>query len=179
MKHLLTLLLALAVAATWWLQPPAETTSTTTAVTVDYAITDFYARQTGTDGRTRRILQADRVEHDRTHDQSRLTRPRALLYRGEAPLWLVRADHGLQADDQRRLELSGDVVAHRRGEDENHYTLVESERMLLFPRKEYLETDQPLIISSPSAMLSGVGAQAWLDEGRIKLLSQAVGHYQP
>ena len=56
---------------------------------------------------------------------------------------------------------------------------IRTEDMRVLPNTNYGETDKLVIINTPGSESRGVGMRAFLDQGRVELLSQVHTLYDP
>ena len=54
---------------------------------------------------------------------------------------------------------------------EGKFTSLSTERLIVYPKRNYLETSSPVFIDNEIGRTSSVGLQAFLDEGNYKFFS--------
>ncbi len=177
-KNLLTLFLAIAVLLTWYLAPEPLTTPDTPGNNSDSFMTHFKRSKMDLQGNLTSIFTAERVDHYPDDDRAELVQPRGTTYHADKPPWQLRADRGTQWKRNNELILKGDVVAHQPYPDGKRFSRIETEETRLQLDRDYLETDHPIAFTTERSKTTSIGAQAWLDTGKIHLLEQASGHYE-
>ena len=55
---------------------------------------------------------------------------------------------------------------------------MKTSQLYVFPDKQYAETDKPVTIEQPGSVINSVGLRAFMDTGKVELLSQARGTYE-
>ncbi len=179
MRNLITVLLVVAVAITWYLAPPPQPGGPKKDAPVDYFLVDFDRMQMDTNGTISTFFHAQRADHYPGLEATKMIQPRAISYSEGRPPWFVRADHGVQFEKKDWVRLTGDVVANQRYPDSDKFTMVESEIMDLYTKKEYFKTDLAIKITTEDSVTTSVGAEGWMESGRLLLLSNAAGRYEP
>ena len=51
--------------------------------------------------------------------------------------------------------------------------------LVVYPEKDYAETDRPVTITEPRGRTEGVGMEAFLEEQRLVLLNEVYSRYDP
>jgi len=108
-------------------------------------------------------------------DLWQLEAPRWRLTQDEGAPWLGQANRGRVWGDATRADLRGDVVLRR--EENSGTTRLETTLMHLEIPERYAHTDQAVTLIGPDFQVNAMGARAWLDEERIKLLNDARGQH--
>lgn len=143
---------------------------------------DFYALGSRTvqfqeDGSRHYELVAERVEHVRSTDISRLSKPDLLLYRGSPHPWHVSSQHGEVAAGGAAVELI-DQVRIERTDAKGRATVITTSRMTVLPDKHYAQTEQAVRIQAANGVTTATGMNAYLDDGRMLLLSNVRGQHE-
>lgn len=100
-----------------------------------------------------------------------------MLYRdGELP-WHVRSERGEVSPQGTEVELI-DNVRTERTDAKGRHTLLTTSRMTVFPEREYAETQQAVRIEAANGVTTGQGMKAYLNEGRMLLLSNVRGQHE-
>lgn len=143
---------------------------------------DFYAEGSRTvqyqaDGQLDYVLTSDRVTHLRATDRTLLTRPELRLYRGETRPWHVRSERGEVSPGGEEVELIDQVLVKHVDARERPLEITTS-RMTVLPDKRYAQTRQAVRIVGANGATTATGMNAYLDEGRISLLSNVRGQHE-
>lgn len=152
------------------------------AVTPDETAIDYYAINARSvqylpDGKVQYEMTADKVEHVKATDVSLLTRPDLQMYRGTAFPWHVQSARGEVSPGGEQVELIDDVRVARTDE-KNRSTIITSSRMTVFPQKQYAQTEQAVRIDAGGGVTTAKGMKAYLNDGRMDLLSNVRGQYE-
>ena len=179
---LLTLIAAVLVAIGYWnirpesfMQQPPEAASATPDI--DFYVINSRTVQYQTDGRRNYEMTAEKVEHIKASDVSLLTRPDLRSYRGSELPWHVRSERGEVSGDGSEVLLI-DKVRIARSDAKGRPTIITSSRMTVLPEKDYAETDQAVRIKAANGVTTATGMKAYLDDGRMLLLSNVRGQHE-
>lgn len=138
----------------------------------DFFMTNFVTRVMDKTGSLERELSADRLDHYPDTDTNELLAPSMKLYRGPEVAWQVVSERGWVSADQDVVLLQGQVTIWQDGENGERRLEIITRDMRVLPESEYAETDQAALIRTPRGETRGVGMRAYLDRGRLELLSQ-------
>lgn len=144
---------------------------------VSYYLRDLTLTVTRDDGSVDYRVDAERM---RRFDETKtwtFRAPRWTLFTADGPPWHGTADFGRAWDDGDQARLSGNVHMWRpKGASSRPLDVVTSE-VYLKPRQDYARTDRPLVATSPGMRLRGIGAELFMKQQRLKLLSHVEGDY--
>ena len=144
---------------------------------IDFYVTNSRTVQYQADGKRNYELSADKVEHLKATDISLLTRPDLRSYRGTELPWHITSERGEVGPQGEEVELI-DNVKIERNDAKGHPTVVTTSRMTVLPEKDYAETRQPVRIVAANGVTTATGMKAYLDEGRMLLLSNVRGQHE-
>lgn len=178
---LLLIALLLAAVGYWNIRPESFMQQPPSASAEDSPI-DFYVINPRTiqyqpDGRRNYELTADKMEHIKATDVSLLTRPDLRSYRGTELPWHITSERGEVGPQGEEVELIDNVKVERT-DAEGRPTIITSTRMTVFPEKDYAETRQPVRIVAANGVTTATGMKAYLNEGRMLLLSNVRGQHE-
>ena len=71
-----------------------------------------------------------------------------------------------------------DNVRIERNDAKGRPTIITTSRMTVLPEKDYAETRQPVRIIAANGVTTATGMKAYLDEGRMLLLSNVRGQHE-
>ncbi|MES2820671.1 MAG: LPS export ABC transporter periplasmic protein LptC [Pseudomonadota bacterium] len=176
-----TLLAALLAAAGYWNISPVSFMEKTVTATDDSAI-DFYVIKADTvqyqaDGELHYEMTADRMEHLKTTDMTLLSAPDLMLYRGTPLPWHVRSARGEVSPKGKEVELIDDVRVERT-DAKGRPTILTTSRLTVIPEKEYAQTSQAVRIEAANGVTTAKGMKAYLNDGRMLLLSNVRGQHE-
>ncbi|MBD3647813.1 MAG: LPS export ABC transporter periplasmic protein LptC [Pseudomonadales bacterium] len=125
-------------------------------------------------GQIQHRIKASRFTHFPANDVTVLKDPDLDLLTGEA--WNIAARHGQllpkPAHPEQMVEFWEHVVATRESPD-GGFTNIQTERLSVFPDRDYAETDETVYIDNPSGRTSAAAMKAWFDPGRYQFFSDA------
>jgi lipopolysaccharide export system protein LptC len=178
---LFTLAAALLAAVGYWNINPNSFSDRPTPVGAENAI-DFYVVNANTvqyqaDGKLHYEMTASKLEHVKASDINLLTEPNMQLYRGGEYPWKIRSARGEVAPEGKEVELI-DQVRVERTDAKGRPTILTTSRLTLFPEKEYAQTQQAVRIDAANGVTTAQGMKAYLNDGRMLLLSNVRGQHE-
>lgn len=100
------------------------------------------------------------------------------IFKNGQPDWQARALSGLTVDNGDVIELKGDVVIQQDKEAYNEPTQFSTTRLMLSPKKEYAETQEPVTIHQGTSITHSTGMNVDIRAGEITLLSNVKSRYE-
>ena len=178
---LLSVALAGLAAAAYWLNRPdglmGERQTVGIDSTIDYYVENARSVQFQEDGRLRYRMTAEHLEHLRSSDVTLLTRPDLLLHRGADYPWHVQSARGEVSPGGSEVELI-DEVRVARTDAQGRPTVLTTDRMTVFPDRDYAQTSQPVRIEAANGVTPATGMQAYFNDGRMLLKSNVRGQHE-
>jgi lipopolysaccharide export system protein LptC len=179
---ILLLIALLLVAVGYWNIRPESFMQDAPVTQGEESPIDFYVINSRTvqyqpDGKRNYVMTAEKVEHIKASDISLLTRPDLHSYRGSELPWHVTSERGEVGPQGEEVELI-DNVKIERTDAKGRPTIVTTSRMTVLPEKDYAETRQPVRIVAANGVTTATGMKAYLNEGRMLLLSNVRGQHE-
>lgn len=143
----------------------------------DYFLEDFTANVMTASGLPRYRLQGVRLEHFPDDDSILIQKLILQLFRNTLPEWTATAERGYIYDKGQRIELKGTVHLQRPAIASNHALELTTRDLVIYPEKEYAETEAAVNIISGKNTISAVGMRLDLSNGRLELLAKTQGNY--
>lgn len=172
---------ALLIALGYWnIRPESfdeQHTAVATETSVDFFVVNPHTQQFKEDGSLNYRMKADKLEHIKATDITLMSQPDLLLYRQNEAPWHVQSQRGEVAPAGKQVELIDDVRVQRT-DNKNRQTLLTTSRLTVFPDKEYAETSQAVKIDAANGVTTATGMKAYLNEGRMDLLSNVRGQHE-
>jgi lipopolysaccharide export system protein LptC len=137
-------------------------------------INDF--NETGT---LKSKIIGQQIYHFPGEEDSEIIQPRVTFFRDEGSPVLISADHGWINKDGTRVLLRGHSVITREKSEFNQFMKLESPELIIWPDKEYIETDKAVKINSDSTVATGIGMKAYLDKEHYLLLNKVRSRHMP
>ena len=100
------------------------------------------------------------------------------LFNAGIPDWHASAQTGLTANNGELIELSGDVIIQQNETTHENPTTLSTMSLLLSPKKEYAETQEPVTIQQGTSVTRAVGMNVDTRAGKIILLSNVKSRYE-
>ncbi len=129
-------------------------------------------------GAPKRTLQAKRLAHYPDTDSNELEQPYIVLHHPEKPPWHVRSERGWINGEGKVILLLGAVKIWREETAENHRVDIETYDLRVLPDSDYGETDKAVLIRTPTTETRGIGMRAYLERGRVEILSKVHTRYE-
>jgi lipopolysaccharide export system protein LptC len=171
----------LAAVGYWLFRPEGfmDTTQTTSIdSTIDYYVENARSVQFQEDGHLRYRMTSERLEHLRSSDVTLLTRPDLLLHRERDDFpWHVQSARGEVSPGGKEVELI-DAVRVARTDAQGRATILTTERLTVFPDRDYAQTSQPVRIEAANGVTTATGMQAYFNDGRMLLKSNVRGQHE-
>lgn len=180
------LLLAGLATLTYWLniqvQAPVGAGDASKRHDPDYFVEQFEGTRLGPDGKPRQLLSAARLVHYPDDNTTELQLPNFVAMEPEKPAMRITAQRGLIAANGTDAYFYGDVHAVREAAanpGEGGMLTLATEYLHFVPDKNWAETDRPVTITEPRAIIHAVGMQLDSKTHVLKLLSQVRGEFTP
>jgi lipopolysaccharide export system protein LptC len=176
-------MLALLAALSYWLNIQVQAPSASDAKTrhdPDYFLDNFVGTRLGADGKPRQVLSAVKLVHYPDDNTTHLDGPNFMMTeQAKAPLRLV-AQRGLVTSGGADAYFYGAVRATREplphAAGEEPFTIT-TEYLHVIPDKDWAETDQPVTIIRPRAIIHAVGMHLDNKTHTAKLLAKVRGEF--
>jgi lipopolysaccharide export system protein LptC len=124
-------------------------------------------------------IEAPKMMHYAEDDTTYINYPHVTVYRQSPEPWYINSDHAEALNGTEEIVFSDNVVIHHPADIANPNTVMNTTSLTVFPDKQQASTDKPVIITQPDTVIHAVGMLADLNNGTVKLLSQAKGDYVP
>jgi lipopolysaccharide export system protein LptC len=173
--------LFLLVAYTTWLLKKTQEPTLITANDdrlPDFIAHDVVATETNEQGLLHNQFITPKIVHYTKNDTAFYDKPHIISYpNNEKKPWDITADHGQSVHGTKELILWGNVNIHEPESALNNDIRMTTSRLVVYPEKNYAETDQPVTFTEPGLVVNSVGMKIYFKEKRVQLLNQARGEY--
>jgi lipopolysaccharide export system protein LptC len=139
----------------------------------DYIIDNFSFVRMSETGKPRYVISGERLTHRPADDTSEIENPVVHSLAAERPPMTITARHALVTQNQKQIDMSGDVDVQRPAGGANQALRIRTEALTVLPDDEIAKTDKPVKMTLGSATVDSVGAtvnnatqQAQLGAGR-------------
>ncbi len=143
---------------------------------------DFFAQGTQTlqftdEGTVQYELNSPRIEHTQDDDITLLLQPDLLLFRGTELPWHISSERSQVSPEGKEVELIKNVRIERTDE-QGRPTILTTEQLTYVPETEYAHTQLAVKIEAANGITTGVGMQTYLNESKMRLLSNVRGRHE-
>ncbi len=101
------------------------------------------------------------------------------MYRKSPNPWYVTAKFAKATQGIENVYFWKNVVIHHAADFNSPATLIKTTTLMVHPNKQTAETNDIITMIQPSLVVKATGMHADMNNGDIKLLSQARGEYEP
>ena len=133
----------------------------------------------GENGRPSSKIIGDQLFHYPGEDDSEIIKPKVTFFRDTGSPVFVTADHGWINQAGTRVLLKGHTVIVREKSEANKFSKLETPELIIWPEKEYAETDQDVKITTDGTVATGTGMKAYIDKEHYFLLNRVRGRHTP
>lgn len=124
-------------------------------------------------------IETPKMVHYLREDTTNITSPHITVYRDSPKPWHIHSDSATATKGINQIIFHDHVVINHDHDTENPSTLIKTTVLTVFPNKKVAETNDPIILVQPDTIIHAVGMFADLNDGTVKLLSNARGEYVP
>jgi lipopolysaccharide export system protein LptC len=130
-------------------------------------------------GKPKMKIAAPKMVYYSNDDQTHLTSPQLTIYRKSPQPWYVTAKSAIATQGTEYVHFQEDVMIQHAADSSNPATIIKTATLLVRPNTQLAETNDPIILIQPNVTIKGTGMRADMNNGDIKLLSEARGEYVP
>jgi lipopolysaccharide export system protein LptC len=145
----------------------------------DAYMEDIVAFIINSEGKLSLKIESPKLIHYPENDRTIIQKPHLTFYRHSTQPWYIDSDKGVTLEGATTVKLISNVVIHHPKDAKDPLTTMTTPSLLIYPDKKIAETKDPVTITQLDNIVDAVGMQANLDNGVVKLLSQARGRYVP
>lgn len=181
-KYTLRFAIALLLAgSSWWLvqsEPDEEKVYSEPGHEPDFFVRDFNATALDENGNPRHQLSAASMVHYIDDKSTEVTQPVLTVYDENKSNWVVESETGWMSEDGELVLLNGRVTIDRAGSEHASPLHVTTSNLRVYPKKDFVETDEFVRATSGDNWLTATGFQGWFKAPiRLKFLSEVRGRY--
>lgn len=176
---LIILLIAISTSTTWLIITSGQVTlPQNKPQNPDSFITDVNAIQFDKLGKPGHIFKSPLLINYLQDNTTKITNPFYIFQNNNEPPWHVQSDQGKAIHGAKTIVLTGHVkIRQLPGINSRNLTLF-TDKIIFYPKRSFAETDRPVTIKQPGIIIQGIGLEANLKTGEIKLLSKMRGEYK-
>lgn len=131
------------------------------------------------DGLPKLKIEAPKMVHYAENNQSYFTKPHVTIYRQSPQPWYIDSDFGKALNGIEHIIFSSHVVIHHLADAAEPGTSMQTTSLDVFPNQKQATTQEAVTITQPDTVVHAIGMLANLEDGTVKLLSEAKGEYVP
>lgn len=120
-----------------------------------------------------------KMVHYFTNDMTHIIKPNVTVYRNSPQPWFINSDYAVATAGTTQIEFQDHVFIHHPADISNPVTTLQTKALTVFTDKQIATTNQPVVIQQPDTLVHGIGMIANLNDGTVRLLSEAQGQYVP
>ncbi len=140
----------------------------------NHFLNDFSMIETNKNGVRDWELDGKRLEKYPQSDRSEVFSPSMRIFNEDNSYWVITAKHALDPNSVfESIYLTGDVVFHKVGINDSNEVIINTASAIIYPSKEFIETDDFAEITTPNSVTTGTGVIANIKEGYVEILSNA------
>lgn len=124
-------------------------------------------------------IESPKITHYVEDDITYIHYPHVTVYRQSPEPWYINSDQAEASNGTEQIVFSDNVVIHHPVDIANPDTTMKTDSLTVFPDKEQASTEDAVVITQPDAVIHAIGMLADLNNGTVKLLSNAKGDYVP
>ena len=175
------LLLVGALISGWsaWNQRSKPSRNPSDEASVDYIARDFEIVSLDKQGKEAMTLRAPQMERSRADQTMSIVTPLFLLPDANGQHWEMRSKTGWVSANGDELRLRDDVAGDSPKVPSIPPTTFRTQSLDVFPQTNSARTADPVTMTRPGMMQTGVGFQVDLKSRQYKLLSQVKARYEP
>ena len=140
----------------------------------NHFLNDFSMIETNRNGVRDWELDGKRLEKYPQSERSEVFSPSMRIFNEDKSYWTITAKHALDPNSVfESIYLTGDVVFHKIGVNNSNEVIINTASAIIYPSKEFIETDDFAEITTPNSVTTGNGVIANIKEGYVEILSNA------
>lgn len=178
----LSLLFIIAIALSGWsimITNKSLPTTTKDLNQPDAYMEDAIATIMNKEGKPTLKIEAPNMVHYPENDITYIEHPHVTVFRQSPEPWYINSDSAKSIHGLDQITFSDNVVIHHSTDIDNPNTTMQTDSLTVLPNQQQAKTDTPILITQPNTIVHAVGMLADLNNGTIKLLSQAKGEFVP
>ncbi len=133
----------------------------------------------GETGAPKSKIIGKQIFHYPDEDDSEIISPIITLFREKGLPVIITADHGWINKEGTRVFLKGHTIITREQSQDNRFSKLETPELIIWPDRDFAETDKAVKITTASTIATGIGMKAYLDKEHYYLLNNVKGKHIP
>lgn len=125
------------------------------------------------------LIESPRMVHYADNDTTVIESPRITVYRNSPEPWHINSDYAKATQGTNKIFFWSNVVIHHPYDESTPITTFKTNTLTVFPQEKLAQTADEVTLTQPESVVRAIGMTANLNDGEVKLLSQARGEYVP
>ena len=117
------------------------------------------------------------MKHYEKDDMTTGDTPKLIFYGQKGPPWHITSDHGQMLNGNQKIILWDNVIIKQIPGPGSRNATLTTTKIYFYPDTSLANTDQPVTLTEPGSIMNGIGMQADLNKGTMKILSKTEGMY--
>lgn len=159
-------------------QSHIDNNKTNTKPQIDTLLEDVIATTFDKNGKPSLKLITPKMAHYTKENTTEIIAPVVSILK-DNNTWYINSNSAKVIGDLDQIIFSNNVVVRHQGDDKHPTTTMYTSSLTILPDQQIAKTDEAISITQPAAKIYAIGMLANLDEGTVKLLSQAREEYAP
>lgn len=158
---------------------PQNSSTPTISSVPDAYMENVHAIVYNKDGSPSLKITTPKMKHFAEGDTTQLLNPALTLFHNGPQPWTITSKFATATKGIDNIHFSTDVTIQHAGDQSNPLTLIKTPTLEVQTVDKTADTSDLITLSQPNITVQAIGMHADLNEGNVKLLSQAHGEYQP
>lgn len=182
-KHTLisSVTIIIVLVAAWltlaYLHKSSKTITTTSQP--DAVMEDVVATTMNKQGKVKLKIVTSKLVHYAEDNTTNLTSPIVIIYRQSPQPWRITSKFAKAFGGIDQVDFWGNVIIQHAVTSHDPETIIRTATLTVYPNKQTAETHDSITLTQPNTFIKAIGMFANMNNGDIKLLSQARGEYVP
>jgi lipopolysaccharide export system protein LptC len=124
-------------------------------------------------------IETPKMVHYPENDMTDISKPHITVYRQSPEPWYINSTFAKANEGIEQILFWDNVIIHHAADSDNPTTTMTTTSLTVFPNQQLAKTDKPITVTQPNATLHAIGMLANMNDGTVRLLSNARGEYVP
>ncbi len=149
----------------------------TLSASVDTIMHQVEITQYGKQGQLTHYLQTTMLTHTPKDNAHYLHKPHIIVNQPDKPQWEIHADHARTLYNGKQIVFHGHVHITQAASAQKPAAIIKTEELTYFPESQFATTPKKIEYKQQNSVVTATGMNAYLEDNRIQLFSQAQGTY--
>lgn len=181
-NSVISLLLILAISLSSWsiyISKKLRLLTTVDSTQPDTFMENIVATIINDEGKRSLIIESPKMIHYPDNDTTDIQTPHITVFRDSPEPWHINSDYAKATQGINKIFFWSNVIIHHAKDIATTTTTLKTATLTVFPHQQIAKTEDAVTLVQPETTIHAVGMMANLEEGIVKLISQARGEYVP